>query len=243
MVDIYVGFEERHFRIHRQLLCDRIPYFEKMFNGHFKEASEGIARFPEDDPAAFDSLIDMVVYNRTIRGLTTIKTRDGLTGLAWDPVSFYSLAEKLCLPDVMDLIMDEIVKYHKRTNELPSPEFAYQSYAKTSTGSQLQKYVMMALHYVMDELDETEEGWPTKSMQKLFRDFDNFAGHYIDFNRSYATGDPREASRCRFHVHGKGPCPSNGRRIKYTEIPGPAAKGVHAVVSDLKNEDKSGISE
>ncbi len=58
MVDIYVGPEEEPFRVHKQKLCRRIPYFDKMFNGQFKEASENVGRLPEDDPAAFDVLME-----------------------------------------------------------------------------------------------------------------------------------------------------------------------------------------
>ncbi|TVY30925.1 hypothetical protein LHYA1_G000752 [Lachnellula hyalina] len=40
MVDILVGPEQKAFRVHKHLLCTKVPYFHKMFNGGFKEASD-----------------------------------------------------------------------------------------------------------------------------------------------------------------------------------------------------------
>jgi len=57
MVDILVGAEKKLFRLHKTFLCQRIDYFDKMFNGEFVEAA-GIANLPEDDPAAFDLLVE-----------------------------------------------------------------------------------------------------------------------------------------------------------------------------------------
>jgi hypothetical protein len=48
---------------------------------------------------------------------------DGQEVASWDAVGFYSLAEKYCLPELQDIIMDTLLKYHKKRNELPSVEF------------------------------------------------------------------------------------------------------------------------
>lgn len=58
MVDIYVGPSKVLFRLYKSKICARISYFDKMFNGNFKEASENTAYLPEDNPASFDLLAD-----------------------------------------------------------------------------------------------------------------------------------------------------------------------------------------
>lgn len=60
MVDIYVGPKNKHFLAHKELLCNKILYFKKMFKGGFQEASSSKANFPEDDPEGFDVLISWV---------------------------------------------------------------------------------------------------------------------------------------------------------------------------------------
>jgi hypothetical protein len=225
MVDIYVGPEEVHFRIHKRILCDRVPYFHKMFTSGFKEGSENTARFPEDDPDSFDMLVDWI-YFYNIRGLAKMKDSDGNDIITWDPVRFYCLAEKLCLPMVMDNIMDTLRKYHKKMQELPSPDFIYRAYASTSDKSPLRNYCLMTIRYILADLskDETEEGWPTSEIQKLFKDHDGFASDYITATRDGISGDPRDLPKCFFHVHGDDePCITNdwnGKR-KYYALPQP----------------------
>jgi hypothetical protein len=59
-VDLIVGPEENHYTVHRDLLCHKIPYFNKLLNGDFREANQTSVHFPEDDPVAFKFLIDWV---------------------------------------------------------------------------------------------------------------------------------------------------------------------------------------
>lgn len=49
-VDIFVGPKKVHFHVHKDILCNRIPYFERVFRGSFEEASFNIATFPEGNP-------------------------------------------------------------------------------------------------------------------------------------------------------------------------------------------------
>jgi hypothetical protein len=51
-------------------------------------------------------------------------------------VGFYSLAEKYCLPELQDIIIDAMINYYKR-NELPSIKFVMRAYEQTSAGSPL----------------------------------------------------------------------------------------------------------
>ncbi|TGO34764.1 hypothetical protein BHYA_0183g00160 [Botrytis hyacinthi] len=70
MVDIYVGKEKILFRVYKDILCNKIEFFDRMFNGKFKEANENAAVLPEDDPEAFDMLMWWVTYDmiRSLRG-------------------------------------------------------------------------------------------------------------------------------------------------------------------------------
>ncbi|KAH6682678.1 hypothetical protein B0J14DRAFT_646909 [Halenospora varia] len=39
MVDILVGPTEQPFRVHKKLICSKVPYFDKMFNNGFVETT------------------------------------------------------------------------------------------------------------------------------------------------------------------------------------------------------------
>lgn len=40
MVTIYVGPKRKEFKIHKELICGSADYFEKAFNGKFKEGRD-----------------------------------------------------------------------------------------------------------------------------------------------------------------------------------------------------------
>ncbi|TGO48339.1 hypothetical protein BCON_0243g00110 [Botryotinia convoluta] len=102
MVDLIVGPEKAVFRVNKSLLCNQIPYFDKMFNGGFKEATDGLASFPEDFPEAFDILIQWIYSGR----LRWFDIGTAAAGASWDFLKFYCLAEKICLTQLADLALD-----------------------------------------------------------------------------------------------------------------------------------------
>ncbi|KAJ8069701.1 hypothetical protein OCU04_000126 [Sclerotinia nivalis] len=59
LVTVTVGKEKRKFVLHRQLLCDSVPYFRSAFSaGGFKESQESSMDMPEDEPEAFELFIN-----------------------------------------------------------------------------------------------------------------------------------------------------------------------------------------
>lgn len=54
------------FMVHKKLLCDKVPYFSKMFSGTWKESKDGVAEFPEDSAEMFDLLVCWV-YKDAVR--------------------------------------------------------------------------------------------------------------------------------------------------------------------------------
>jgi hypothetical protein len=64
MVDLYIGPKREHCHVHKELLDDNVPHFNKMFNGEFKEAMSRSAEFPEYHPQSFDLLLSWVYRGR-----------------------------------------------------------------------------------------------------------------------------------------------------------------------------------
>ncbi|TVY93346.1 hypothetical protein LAWI1_G002208 [Lachnellula willkommii] len=223
MVDILVGPDKKLFRVHKTFLCRRIPYFDKMFNGAFKEAG-GVAELPEDDPAAFDLLMEWT-YNsnpRRLRDLVPVIDSDMVSRPSWDVVAFYALAMKLCLPDLQDLIMIVLIRYDKRAHELPSIDFMSRAWAQTGEDSQLCDYCLQSIQWILTPPTEkeAESRWPTKEVLKMFQDHPSFNNAYITLSRTQEPEDPREIEdKCYFHVHGTDDkCPPNYKKRKNSEI-------------------------
>lgn len=60
MIDLHVGEEEVYFRVYEDTLCNKIPYFDKMFWNGFAETIFKSADFLEDFAESFDLLLHWV---------------------------------------------------------------------------------------------------------------------------------------------------------------------------------------
>jgi hypothetical protein len=197
MVDILVGPQRRLFRVHKSFLCNRIPYFDKMFNSGFIEASENKATLSEDDPDSFDVLIDWA-YTGTLRPLE----RDKKRGYNWEPIPFYILVEKMCLPKLMDQVMDAYRAGQKRRSSFMPFDTAQICY-KTQEHSSIRRYavhslVHIFLHSIRDDL------WSISGFQNLIKTNDDLGKDFLVLLKaqsSKALTDPRCEDNCAYHCH------------------------------------------
>jgi hypothetical protein len=202
MVNLYVGPQKDQFHVHKEILCKKIPYFEKMFKGGFKEATEDQATFPEDLAESFDLLLGWV-YHNSIRPPVTSRV-EGTTNTSvqsWSATNFYVLAEKLCLPGLQDQIVNEYMDCMSQENIVPGVVRIRSIYSTTPAGNPFRKFAARSFHWTVDpssKLDNTF--WPTADLAE-------------DILTLLRTGvkasDPRKLPRCEFHCHGKDePCPT-----------------------------------
>ncbi|KAB8301584.1 hypothetical protein EYC80_003426 [Monilinia laxa] len=203
MVDIYVGQTKEHFRIHRGILCDKVPYFQKMFASELTEGFELKAHFPGDDPKLFD-LFAGWVYFGTLRALTSEK---GSARRSWDPVGLYSLADKFCLPKLMDQIIDTHINLCRDKNLMPNLSEVKTAYKLTPIGSPFRKFACASMHYLCSvcRQDRSSVLWPTGDLAIAMASHRDFAIDFLSMVRTQAVGvapqDPRQLPKCEFHCH------------------------------------------
>jgi hypothetical protein len=53
-----VGPDFKSIKVHQKMLTEAAEVFEKMFNSGFREGPEDFAEFPDDDPAAWEQLVE-----------------------------------------------------------------------------------------------------------------------------------------------------------------------------------------
>jgi hypothetical protein len=134
IADIYVGSpDEILFRCHRRKLCEVVPVFSKLL------ANSSTIHLPEVGCEEFDHLMDYVESG----GIRTMSED------SWDPISFFSLAEKVELPSLQNLIMDTVIRYHREIGQFASPQFAQRAYQETSEGSMMSKYAGHSVRYLL----------------------------------------------------------------------------------------------
>jgi hypothetical protein len=215
MVDIYVGPQSQLFRVHKSFLTSKIPSFEKMFSNEFKEAKKNKAIFPEDDPEAFEILIEWV-YTGILRPLghltdevgNKIKDDDGSFILTWNFYRTYGLANKLCINSLMDMLISDRIRLSNAVNVFDGLTSLKTDLPKLSRGSNLRKYFIHVLHYILEErhTEADLKKWPTEEIQKLMENAE-IALDILKLIRNHPPGthvqDPRKLPLCNFHTHGK----------------------------------------
>ncbi|KAL3420280.1 BTB/POZ domain-containing protein [Phlyctema vagabunda] len=205
MVDLYVGAKRQLFRVHKLAMCRQIEYFDKMFNGSFRETSELRASFPDDDPRAFDLLLGWI-YTGIVKPLHVMRGPTGVRSKTWCGVLFYCLAEKFLLYELMDKIMTTLLECHKNERKsslaVDAMDFVFEH---TMATSPLRKYFTHLTHYIMHS-GTLESKFSPESAHELFKKYDTV---FLDFLRlmraSKEVIDPRTKSPCDFHWH-KTPC-------------------------------------
>jgi hypothetical protein len=207
-VDLHVGPASggKVFRVHKKFLCDKIPYFSKMFNGGFVEAKNNTASFPEDSPEAFDLLIEWV-YTGVLRqhtyGAASVEN--------WEFISFYTLAEKLCLPQLQDTAMDMMQASQLREGIILSILGMTLAYEKTQVGSGYRLYTLHSLFYSLGILRTDKEllkAWSNEGVAKMLNKCPDLAVDCLSMIRTHFSQtplkmpmDPRMENACIFHSH------------------------------------------
>ncbi|PQE06578.1 BTB POZ-like protein [Rutstroemia sp. NJR-2017a BVV2] len=65
-VDILVGAEKKKFTLAKALLCHRSAYFERAFNGPFKEGIEQVLELPETSVDTFQLIVQFLYTGRFV---------------------------------------------------------------------------------------------------------------------------------------------------------------------------------
>jgi len=152
MIDIYVGPTKKLFRVHKAIFCEKIPYFDKMFSGGFKDALEHSATFPEDSPEDFEVIYEWV-YTGFLKPPEVITIVDGVAILPNYVDSTYAFADKFGLESLMDRIMTAHMKCEAQHGFLATFNAIEKGYNTTPVGIPLRKYFAWTPFFIIYEGD------------------------------------------------------------------------------------------
>lgn len=99
-VDIYVGPNKKHFVLPKLLLCHYSKYFERCFNGGFKEAETQELALPEDEVYYFEALLEVMLQGKISEGFANKEVRFLTSRVIYyvgDRISCRNLLIKKCL--------------------------------------------------------------------------------------------------------------------------------------------------
>ncbi|KAL5316642.1 hypothetical protein ACEPPN_015691 [Leptodophora sp. 'Broadleaf-Isolate-01'] len=204
MVKISVGegSKKQEFHIHKRLLCQKAPVFDRMFSGNFAEGQIGEALLPEDDPKAFDMFASWL-YRSTVKDLGH---EPG------DFIDLFAFAEKYGIVCLMDSTMDSFIGFLIKKKTRPGINHFPRAYARTHYGSKLRLFLSRIWAYGV--LNEDDNGkWasstlvPTgeKAQEILIDGMTQLRGLNQSKSRNgkKLLENPKLAPLCDYHQHGK----------------------------------------
>lgn len=100
MVKIYVGAERKLWILPEALLCNHVEFFKSAFQSGFRESQDKVLELPEDDPMAFQLVLnDILGYRDQEDSDIEIEHLDGYA-IQLVYCKAYVLADKIGRPDI-----------------------------------------------------------------------------------------------------------------------------------------------
>ncbi|PVH82575.1 hypothetical protein DL98DRAFT_487740 [Cadophora sp. DSE1049] len=199
-ISVGEGIEKQEFHIHKNLLCQKAPVFDRMLNGNFAEGRSGEASLPEDDPRAFDMLVSWL-YSGSV-----------LNHACGDFIRIFILAEKYGIVCLADNTMDAFIQSGLRSRKRPGAKYWAQAYEGTHEGSKLRLFMSRCWAYGVINQGDNEK-WATCSLaptgEKAQEILIDGMGLLRNMNNSKLEKgqklmcNPKYAPACDYHQHGK----------------------------------------
>lgn len=211
-VTIVVGEKEyaKKFVIHKDLLMNKVVFFEKMFNSRFLESSTGMATLPEDSPEAFEVLVEWV-YCSTMKPLHKDENPDLYRAdLA---IATIGLAEKYLLPELGDRAMTFLSDIGK--DLVPTMSQMNTLYEQTPLDSKARIYAARTVAWALVNPDASEIS--NSSIQTACQHSDLLLDTITEVRGKNGSNHGRAHTypTCDYHNHAKAPtCPYGGGQVQ-----------------------------
>lgn len=123
----------------------------------------------------------------------------------WNPINFYALAQKMCLPLLQDRTMDALISKHKNEVTLFSAGQILHIYGVTQPGCALQRYAaLMVAHIILGPANVASGHWSITKLHETLKENDDLSLDVLKLMRGSHGGvlvDPRKSPICDFHEH------------------------------------------
>lgn len=202
IIKVFVGEERKLYNLHRSLLCQECPFFEKCLNNDFKEGRTREVSLENKDVDAFDQLV-IWIYSKQLPTLEF--------GMLAET---YELAEEFCMEAFKNDIVDEVKQYVSELYMDTTDEMALiaELRKKGHGNSVLVDYLFDQLAF--DFVDKAGEDllyygdphkflefWADKySRERFFSEVFNVQDLFIKNGRNSGS-NPADDSDCKYHKH------------------------------------------
>ncbi|PVH69459.1 hypothetical protein DL98DRAFT_598630 [Cadophora sp. DSE1049] len=190
--------ETRTFKIHKDILCEKAPHFDTLFNGPFLEGQTQVAVLDEDDPDAFELFVSWV-YQSEIE-MTNMTDKQAFELF----IDLFAFAEKYNLTTLADHTMDFFLKKFAAEHWVVGHEGLVRGYRKTHAKSKLRLFLARTYVYVTLTFEdhETKTGWAKKDIRAAIVESEDLCCDYHQHGEDEScpykpTSTKKEAKKAR----------------------------------------------
>ncbi|KAE9368054.1 hypothetical protein N431DRAFT_471424 [Stipitochalara longipes BDJ] len=170
MADILVGPSKKLYRVHKDKLCKKAPYFADVFSDTtvFPEDLIPTISFPDEKPDTFNIFLTWI-YEDHLPTLKPNKVPDKHHGWNWDIFDVYLLAQTLNLPVLQDLVMEALREGQRSHHMLHSLDTVKTVFPRLKDRCAMQRYIGHSLlkAILASDTAKFEALYPTKAIQEL----------------------------------------------------------------------------
>ncbi|KAF7885358.1 uncharacterized protein EAF01_011423 [Botrytis porri] len=203
-LEVGTGFDQAVFTVHKTILCEKIAFFDKMFNGKFLEGITHCAKMPEDNIEAFKLMIGWV-YSGVIEpgiGLTFANGNSASTPL----LELVILAEKYDINALVDATMDYLIKLLQVKRIIIGESLWVYTYENTRRTSKLRLFFTRTAIYAMrfkdGEFTSSPKFWTVKAIHSILSRNPEILMDYLALTQGVKLQeDPLMAPSCDYHRH------------------------------------------
>lgn len=201
-MDVYVGTTRRRWSLHRNLLSYHSPWFQEHVKAGVTEKG-GSIELLDDDVRAFELLVKWL-YQGKIDNITVMPLNK-----KWEYADacqqLYLLCDKINLPQLKNLAMDQFRKGCYEAGLVPGPEEMKPIYERTSHSSPFRRLVSdIAARQIMDPDSESD----ASKYRECFAANPEFAIDVVNAIKKAVGGrlldNPTEEGGCQYHDHNLG---------------------------------------
>jgi hypothetical protein len=211
-----VGPKRKKCQVHKKLLCDKSPFFQKAFSSdsNFKEAAEATMHLPEDDPTTFDRIINWLYRDQ----LPTYPGKGIRVGGRFELekalLDIFIFAEKYCMEVLANRVMDLLQDIHLGDNTIPYYVHVKLVFSSCHEKSKLRLYLAATSCYLFSFPRVGTDVENARSYSKLPREVPDYGADITEIQyelgfmiKERARVDPRNRAakpgigQCYFHTH------------------------------------------
>ncbi|TGO17000.1 hypothetical protein BPAE_0456g00040 [Botrytis paeoniae] len=210
-LEVGTGFDQVVFNVHKAIICEKIAFFDKMFNGKFLEGIIHSAKMPEDNIEAFKLMLGWV-YSGAIEpgiGLTFANGDSASTPL----LELLILAEKYDINQLVDATMDYLIDLLQEKRIIIGESLWVYIYENTRQTSKLRLFFTRLAIYAMrfkdGEFTSNPKFWTLKEIHSILAQNSEILMDYLALTQGVKLQeDPLIAPPCDYHRHtADEPCP------------------------------------